>query len=462
MINNQINNQTKILIVDDENPIREILSASIRDEGYQVFTAADGESGLKAMTDFQPDICFLDIWMPGTLDGIDVLRKGREKFPEINFVMMSGHGTIETAVKATKLGAWDFIEKPLSMDKIFINISNLVSMKQEKQDKMALLNKLRKNIAMVGDSTKMMELKKHISQCASSSNPVVITGEMGSGRHLAGQNIHYLSTRASRPFVDIQCKGVPEDLIEGEIFGYEKGAIPGSSSAKKGKIELADGGTLFLDDVNELNLKAQSSLYEYLKTRHFKRVGGSEAIASDVRVIVTTSKNLAELCQQGLFMKDLYEKLSSSQILTPALRQHAEDIPALATHFSDQFARESGFIRKEFSPPAMKALAQYSWPGNVRELRNFLERIYILTPTEFVDVYDLNFAGLSEGDDAGNGNGKTSQMMLHNFRDARAQFEKEYILKKLAENNNNISRTAEVIGLERSYLHRKMKAYNIE
>lgn len=454
------NNQIRILIIDDENPIREILSASIRDEGYQVHTAPDGEQGLKAMADFSPDICFLDIWMPGAMDGLEVLRVARQKFPEIHFVMMSGHGTIETAVKATKLGAWDFIEKPLSMDKIFINISNLISVKQEKQDKQALLNKLRKNIAMIGDSAKMMELKKHIAQCAGTVNPVMITGEIGSGRFLTAQNIHFLSARASRPFVDIQCKSSPDDLIDGEIFGYDKGTIPGLTSVKKGKIELCDGGTLFLDDVCRLNLKSQAALLDYLKSRHFKRVGGVTPVPSDVRIITTTSENLSELVQKGLFLKELYEKISSVQITMPSLREHSDDIPALIMHFSDQFAREGGFIRKEISTSAYKTMISYKWPGNVRELRNFIERLYILSPTEFIDVYDLNFAGLVDSEAAQDN--KSMQMMLHNFRDARAQFEKEYILKKLAENNNNISRTAEVIGLERSYLHRKMKAYQIE
>ena len=457
----QNNQNIKILIIDDEAPIREILSASLRDEGYTVSSAQDGDSGLKAIAEFSPDIVFLDIWMPGTKDGIEVLKIGRAEFPQVDFVMMSGHGTIETAVKATKLGAWDFIEKPLSMDKIFINIANIVSIQQQKIEKQALLNKLRKNIAIIGESAKMIEVKKIIAQTAPTHQAVLLWGENGAGKELAAQNIHYLSERAFKPFVDINCAAVPEDLIEAELFGYEKGAYPGADKTRKGKVELAQGGTLFIDDISELNLKAQELLLKILKEQKFSRMGGQEVLTSDVRIVAATTKNLADMVKAQKFHPELFFKLSTLTLKAPPLREHNDDVPALVKHFSDQFAREGGYLRKDFSKAAIETLHKYPWPGNVRELRNFMERIYILTPGEFVDVHDLHFAGLKSGDEAGT-QASTTDYFMSDFRDARAHFEKEYLLKKLEENNGNISRTAEVIGLERSYLHRKIKSYGIE
>ena len=446
----------KILIIDDELPIREVLSASLRDEGHVVQTAHDADSGLKLMREFQPEIIFLDIWMPGSLDGIEVLTTARKQFPNLEFVMISGHGTIETAVKATKLGAWDFIEKPLSMDKISIVISNIVNYQQEKMEKEALLNKLRKNIAIIGEAAKMVNLKQMIARTAPTQSWVLLQGENGAGKELVAQNIHYLSTRASRPFVELTCSNLADDLVELELFGYEKGALPGADRTHKGKIELAAGGTLFLDDVGDLSLKAQERLLRLLQERKFLRVGGTNAIEIDVRLIAATQKDLLQEIAEGRFREDLYHRINVVTLPVPALRERSEDIPALVSHFCDIVAKEGGFSKKEFSLHAMEAMISHSWPGNVRELRNFIERVYILTPGEFVDVHDLRFAGLPG---AGGGNAASE---LATFREARAQFEKEYLLQKIQENNGNISRTAEVIGLERSYLHRKIKAFGIE
>jgi two-component system nitrogen regulation response regulator NtrX len=451
---------TQILIVDDEAPIREVLSATLRDEGHTVFTASDGESGLKAMRAHHPQIVFLDIWMPGSLDGIEVLTTARKQFPEMEFVMISGHGTIETAVKATKLGAWDFIEKPLSMDKISIIISNIAHYQSERQEKQALLNKLRRSIALLGEAPKMVALKQMIARVAPASSWILLRGEHGSGRELTAQNIHYLSPRASRPFADINSAAIPEDLIETELFGYEKGAFAGADRSQKGKLELAEGGTLFIDDIAELSQKAQEKLVYLMDEKKFQRVGGAEWIASDVRVIAATRKDLEKEIQEGRFSADLYARLNDMTYQVPALREHAEDIPALVEHFSDLAAKEAGFIKKAFSSQAMEEMRQHNWPGNVRELKNFIERVYILTPGEFVDVHDLRFAGLVAS--TTHAGAEESMSNLPTFREARAKFEKEYLLKKIQENNGNISRTAEVIGLERSYLHRKIKAFGIE
>ncbi len=452
--NGQIN---KILIIDDEASIREVLSATLRDEGYTVSVAHDGVSGLAAIRNFSPDIVFLDIWMPGEMDGIQVLNQGRRDFPFVDFVMISGHGTIETAVKATKLGAWDFIEKPLSMDKISIIISNVLNYRQEKEEKALLLNKLRKSIALIGEAPAIMATKQIIAKMAPTQSWILVTGETGVGKALAAENIHYMSGRAGKPFVDINCGAVPEDLLEAEIFGIDKGAMPGVDRVKKGKLDLAQGGTLFLNEVSVLTPEVQHRLVKFYDTKSYYRVGGSEEIHNDIRIVAATTKDIEKMVKEGKFSEDLYYKLNIIPFRIPTLRDRTEDIPVLTSYFSDHMARESGYPKKQFSEQAMQTMLNYEWPGNIRELRNFVERVYILTPGEFVDLHDVRFAGLiNMGDD------KVEMGDMSTFREARAQFEKDYLLKKIAENGGNISKTAEVIGLERSYLHRKIKSYGIE
>jgi two-component system nitrogen regulation response regulator NtrX len=456
----EANKNTKILIIDDEAPIRDVLTASLQDEGFTVSHAHDGEAGLKAIKEIQPDIVFLDIWMPGKYDGIEVLTMARKEFPALEFVMISGHGTIETAVKATKLGAWDFIEKPLSMDKISIVISNILSYQQEKEEKQLLLNKLRKSIALIGEAPAIISTKQIIARVAPTQSWVLVTGENGVGKKLVAQNIHYLSTRASRPFVDINCAGIPEDLLESEFFGIEKGAMPGVDRPKKGKLDFAQGGTLYISEISEMNQSVQAKLLRYLQEKKYSRVGGGELIENDVRVIASSTKDLEKEVKEGRFREDLYYRLNVIPFRIPTLAERPEDIPVLTSYFSDHVAREGGYIKKIFSEKAVEKMVKYNWPGNVRELRNFIERVYILTPSEFVDVHDLRFAGLVDKNESGGGLGPED--LMSTFREARAQFEKEYLLKKINENGGNISKTAEVIGLERSYLHRKIKSYGID
>lgn len=452
---------TKILIIDDEAPIREILSASLRDEGYQVFLASDGESGLQSIREIQPDIVFQDIWMTGKLDGIEVLTIARKEFPHVEFIMISGHGTIETAVKSTKLGAWDFIEKPLSMDKILIGIANILNFQQQKEEKALLLNKLRKSIALIGEAPAMIATKQIIARVAPTNSWVLIQGSPGSGKKLVAENIHYMSGRASRPFVDINCGGIPEDLLEAEIFGIEKGAMPGVERIKKGKLDLAAGGTLFISEISEMNKEVQAKLLAFLDNHQYSRFGSNEKIENDVRVITASSKDLDKEVKEGRFREDLYYKLNVIPFRIPTLKEHGEDIPVLTSYFADHVARESGYPKKAFSEQAMNYMLSYEWPGNVRELKNFIERVYILTPGDFVDLHDLRFAGLIDLNELNDGRAAGNQN-LSTFREARAQFEKEYLIKKIGENSGNISKTAEVIGLERSYLHRKIKIYGIE
>lgn len=450
----------RILVVDDEAPIRQVLSESLGDEGYTVKTARSGEEGLRVIEEMRPQIVLLDIWMPGSIDGIEVLKQARGKYPGTEFIIMSGHGNIETAVKAVKFGAWDFVEKPLSIDRILILINNISFFQSERGEKNALLNRLRRNIAIIGQSQAMVTLKQMIARVASSSSWVLITGENGTGKELVAQNIHYLSPRAGRPFVEVNCAAIPEDLIESELFGYEKGAFTGADKARRGKFDHANGGTLFLDEIADMSLKAQAKVLRILQERRFTRVGGEETIEVDVRVIAATNKTLETEIKEGRFREDLFYRLNVIPCHVPALRERGDDVPSLITHFSEQFAKEGAYRHKVFSESAIARLRAYQWPGNVRELRNFIERIYILTPGEFVDVHDLRFAGLPNP--AGTGNTDQDGDDISNFREARAKFEKEYLLKKIAENKGNISKTAEAIGLERSYLHRKIKGYGID
>lgn len=453
-------NKLKILIIDDEPPIREVLSESLRDDGYEVMTAADGPSGLVVLKSFSPDICFLDIWMP-KMDGIEVLTQAIPLFPNTSFVMISGHGTIETAVKATKIGAWDFIEKPLSLDKVLIAIDHIVKLKGERDEKNALLNKLRTTIALVGESQTMQKIRENVTRFAKNNVPLIIEGEVGSGRELAAQNIHYMSLRASGPISEINCSTLPQDLIEIELFGIEKGVLPGIDKTRRGKIELMNNGTLLIEEIEEMPIVLQDKLAHFINNNGFKRFGSSEELKSDVRIILTTTSDLDSLKSTNKIHSELYNLLDKSTMLMPPLRDRPEDIYSLVFHFSDIAAKQMASLRKTISEQGMKLMLKHSWPGNVRELKNFIERVYILTPSDFVDIHDLKFAGLIEKKSAGT-SPSVDLSDFSTFREARAEFEKDFLIKKIQENGGNISKTAEAIGLERSYLHRKIKAYGIE
>lgn len=452
-----LNHDKRILIVDDEKPIREVLHASLTDESYVVESAENGFEGLEKMATFQPHIVLLDIWMPGDLDGIAVLKKAKEHFPEINFIMMSGHGTIETAVQATKLGAWDFIEKPLSFDKISILIKNILSFQKIQAEKKNLLHKLRENIAIVGSSEESKRIKQLIVKVAPTAHWILVEGDIGTGKELIANNIHYLSPRAGYSFVRLKCGQVPADLMEGELFGYEQGSLIGSQEERVGKLDLAHNGTLFLADIDTLSMVQQEKLYRFLQDGKIQRSGGTKHIELDVRVVAATTKDLAEEVRAGRFHKDLYTRLTLVPFTVTPLRQRPEDIESLVHYFSAKVASSGGFTLKVFTQQAMQLLLDYGWTGNVRELKNFIERVYILTPVDEVDVDDVRFAGLRAGD---SNSGAFTE--VGSFREARAQFEKEYISSKINEFNGNISKTAEAIGLERSYLHRKIKAFDIE
>jgi two-component system nitrogen regulation response regulator NtrX len=453
-------NKLRILIIDDESPIREVLSESLRDDGYEVMVAADGPSGLTVLKTFLPDICFLDIWMP-KMDGLEVLTQAVPLYSNTSFVMISGHGTIETAVKATKIGAWDFIEKPLSLDKVSIAIDHILKLKGERDEKNALLNKLRKTIALVGESQVMQKIRENVTLFAKNSVPLFVEGEIGSGRELAAQNIHYMSLRASGPFSEVNCSTLPQDLIEIELFGIEKGTLPGIDKTRRGKIELINNGTLLIEEIEEMPIVLQEKLSNFIKSQKFNRFGSSESLTSDVRIILNSTMSLESLKANGKIHPELTHLIDKSCMLMPPLRERPEDIYSLVMHFSDIAAKQMAFLRKTISEQGMKLMLKHNWPGNVRELKNFIERVYILTPSDFVDVHDLKFAGLVDKKSASS-TGASDLNDFSTFREARAEFEKDFLIKKIQENGGNISKTAEAIGLERSYLHRKIKAYGIE
>lgn len=453
-----MNDKYKVLVVDDEKAICEILQASLEEEGYSIRVAHDGFAALKEIRGWKPEVVLLDIWMPGEWDGLQVLQKAQEEKTQSQFVMMSGHGTVETAVRAVKGGAWDFIEKPLSIEKILIVLRNLLALQKEQEEKRNLLSHVRKNIAMVGETQVVSELRQLISRVAASSSWILISGENGTGKELVAQNIHFLSSRAGQAFVEINCASILPDLLEAELFGFEKGAVTGADRTRRGKLELAHGGTLFFDEVSALSAEAQEKIMRFLQESSFTRLGGAEKIKADVRVMAATTKDLFKEVQAGRFREDLYYRLNVIPLRVPTLHERAMDIPLLVEHFSDQICKQGGIKKKTFSEQSLRHMQAYVWPGNIRELRNFVERIYILTPSDFVDVHDLKFAGLQIQEEQSLADGSFDL----NFRDARARFEREYLLQKIAENQGNISKTAELIGLERSYLHRKIKSYGIE
>ncbi len=456
----------KVLVIDDESSIRKSLSAILEDEGFDVFLASDGTQGLNLMAQELPDAVLLDIWMPG-MDGLEVLKEAKKKYPDLQFIIMSGHGTIETAVRATKLGAFDFIEKPLSLDKVMIVLNNLLSISRLRTENVQLLNRVKRDITLVGESESMQSLRQMMAKVAPTNSWVLITGENGTGKELVAQNIHYQSARAARAFVEVNCAAIPEDLIESELFGHEKGSFTGATAQKKGKFDLAHGGTLFLDEIADMSLKTQAKILRILQEQRFERVGGNETILVDVRVIAATNKNLEQEIKAGRFREDLFYRLNVIPFRVPALRERSTDVALLAKNFLDGFARESGTRKKLFTPAALHKLSDFEWPGNVRELRNFIERLFILTVGDLIDLPEV-MAMVSGGqgfhDDFDNDDPLISSDTLpsRTLREARAQFEKEFILKKLEENDGNISKTAEAIGVERSHLHRKIKSYGIE
>jgi two-component system nitrogen regulation response regulator NtrX len=402
-----------------------------------------------------PDLVVLDVWMPG-MDGLDTLVQLRNLRPDTPVVMISGHATIETAVKATRLGAYDFIEKPLSLEKTLITVSRGLEHARLARENETLRQRLGEHLEIIGESTAVKHLREQIATAAPTNGRVLIAGENGSGKELVARAIHALSARRERPFVEVNCAAIPEELIESELFGHEKGAFTGAVARRRGRFELADGGTLFLDEIGDMSVKTQAKVLRALEEQAFERVGGRETIKVDVRVIAASNRDLQALIAAGRFREDLYYRLDVIPIEVPPLRDRRDDIPALVDHFIRVFSAENGKRMKRLSPEALAYFLTYDWPGNVRELRNMVERLVIMAPRDVIGVDDLP-APLRPKDAPATG----QEPRDRSLREAREQFERAYILAELRINDWNMTRTAERLGIERSHLYRKIKAYGI-
>jgi two-component system nitrogen regulation response regulator NtrX len=452
----------KILVIDDETSILDSLSGILSDEGFTTVCVDSAEKGLDQLRSEVFDLVLLDIWMPG-MDGIEALKQIKEDYPELQVIMISGHGTIETAVQATKIGAFDFIEKPLSYDKILLAIKNGLRFSRLETENLILRQKANRKPSLTGNSPAINNLKAEIERVAPTDAWVLIRGEHGTGKELVAQTIHRLSERSKKPMVEVNCAAIPEELIESELFGHEKGSFTGAQTSKRGKFDQADGGMLFLDEIGDMSMKTQAKILRILEEQSFERVGGNQTIQVDVRVLAATNKNLEEEIEMGNFRADLFWRLNVVPINIPLLQERVEDIPLLVEYFIEAFTHK-GLERKTFTDAALAVMMRHTWPGNVRELRNFVERIVIMSPEENISDETVK-KYLDQGSAAPESSQDSKSMAPYttqNFKEAKKEFEREYLIVKLRNNNGNISQTAEMLGIERSHLHKKLKALNIE
>jgi two-component system, NtrC family, nitrogen regulation response regulator NtrX len=446
----------EILIVDDEPGVRTALSGVLRDEGYQVDAVESGEACLEHLSRQTYDVVVLDVWLPG-MDGLATLTRMRERQFDAQVVIISGHGSVESAVRAIKMGAFDFVEKPLSLEKTVLVIRNAVRQRHLEAENLALRAKVDAQHTMVGESYAMVKLREQVTMAAPTNGRVLIFGENGTGKELVARNIHALSRRRAGPFVEVNCAAIPEELIESELFGHVRGAFTGAVADRRGKFELAHGGTIFLDEIGDMSLKTQAKVLRVLQEQVMEPVGGSNRIRVDARVLAATNKDLPAEIRTGHFREDLYFRLNVVPIFVPSLRDRPDDIPLLADHFMAMLAREYGRRVKTFDAQAVTAIKAYRWPGNVRELRNLVERLMIMVPGDVITARDLSFLDGALGA-APPADRSLTMMALHEARD---QFERDYILRALAANDGNMSRTAEVLGVERSNLYKKMRGFGI-
>ena len=446
-----------ILVVDDEESICQSLRGILSDEGYEVRSVGSAEEALKAVEDDLPDLVLLDIWLPG-MDGLEALKILKSDYPQVPVIMMSGHGTIETAVKATKLGAFDFIEKPISLEKVVLLVNHALDLVRLEEENKFLKQKVTSAFELIGQSKTILELKEMIRIVAPTNAWILIMGENGTGKELVARSIHYQSKRAKRPFIEVNCAAIPEELIESELFGHEKGSFTGATGKKRGKFELAHEGTLFLDEVADMSLKAQAKILRILQEKKFERVGGNKFIDTDVRVLAATNKDLEKEMEAERFRQDLYYRLNVIPLTIAPLRDRKEDIPILAAQFVKDFCAKEGVEPKAIAPDAIELLMEHSWPGNVRELKNIVERLVIMTQGDTIRADDIPPLSREEQPEEA-----MDTLFMHNsFRKAKMEFEKKFIMRKLQENEGNISKTADSIGLERSNLHRKIKTHSLE
>jgi len=445
----------EILIVDDEPGIRDTLRGVLEDEGFAVEAVASGEACLSAVQKKSFACILLDIWLRKGIDGLETLKRLRESGNDSAVVMISGHGNIETAVKSTKLGAFDFIEKPLSLEKTVVTVKNAVRQRELERSNRQMIDELTEKYAMVGESVAMRALRKQIAIVAPSDGRVLISGESGTGKELVARAIHAQSKRKASPFVEINSAAIPEDLVESELFGHAKGAFSGAMTAKKGKFEIADGATLFLDEIGDMSPRVQAKMLRVLEEQRFEPVGSNNPITVDVRVISATNKRLEDLIENGNFRHDLFYRLNVIPFQIPPLRERLEDVPVLVEHFSQRFSRDYGKKPKVFGEEAIEVLQKHQWFGNVRELKNTIERVVIMSSKTKIAASDLPELGTSDEKPA-------SSFRFPSFKAATDAYHREFILHKLAEFDGNVSRAAEEMGVDRSHLYRRMRNLGIE
>ncbi len=445
----------KILIVDDESNIIKTISAILQDEDHIVYPSKTGAEALDFLRKNDVDLILLDIWLPD-IDGIEVLEKTKQLYPDIAVIMISGHGSIDIAVKATKLGAFDFLEKPPSMERVITSLNNALEHVRLKRENISLLRGSLSEDEMIGASPGIREVREIIDKAAATNARVFITGDNGTGKELVAKAIYRKSLRSAKPFVKVNCAAIPNELIESELFGHERGAFTGAVSRRLGKFELSNSGTVFLDEVCDMSASTQAKVLRVLQEQQFERVGGNETIEVDVRVISATNIDVKQAIDEGRFREDLYYRLNVIPIYVPRLSERTEDIPLLTEYFIEKFAKEHGLGMKQVDESGMDFLMQYAWPGNVRELKNIIERLMIMIPRGLIEEDDIKKH--LESYDYDDGIFKS----ISSLKRAREGFEKEYIVHALRKNSGNITLTAKQLGIERTNLHRKIKQYGIQ
>jgi two-component system nitrogen regulation response regulator NtrX len=446
-------NKNSILIVDDERGIRETLSGVLEDEGFEVEAVESGEDCLKSVGKKNYACILLDVWLEG-IDGLETLQKLGEQGNDSAVVMISGHGNIETAVNATKLGAFDFIEKPLSLERTILTIKNAIKQRELERVNAQLSEQLNKEYEMVGESIAMRALRKQIAIVAPTDGRVLISGESGTGKELVARAIHANSKRKNTPFVEINSAAIPEDLVESELFGHAKGAFSGAIKAKKGKFEIADGGTLFLDEIGDMSPRVQAKMLRVLEEQRFEPVGSNDPVTVDVRVISATNQPLSGLIENGEFRSDLFYRLNVIPFQIPPLRERLEDVPLLLEHFNRKFSIDYGKKPKVFTKEAIEAMQNYNWLGNVRELKNTVERIVIMSSKKKISANDLPIMSDETP--------PSSSYRFPSFKEATEAYQREFIQQKLAEADGNVTKAAEIMGVDRSHLHRRIKSLGIQ
>jgi len=450
-----------ILIVDDEPSILQSLGGLLEDEGFEVLTAINGYEALKIIDVHFPDLVLLDVWMPG-IDGIETLKEIKKDNPSIQVIIITGHGTIETAVKATKLGAFDFIEKPLSIDKVIVAINNALNFQRLEEENKYLRKKTIEKHSINGNSPSIVNLRKQIAAAGATDKWVLITGENGTGKELAARSIHHFSPRSDQPLIDINCAAIPEVLIESELFGHEKGAVNGSAAKKIGKLELANKGTVFLDEIGDMPLKTQATMLRVLQEQQFQRIGSGRVFHLNIRVIAASNKDLKNEIAKGNFREELYYRINVIPIEVPPLRERREDIPLLMDIFLDEFSRESRSTRKRIHQEALDLLIAYSWPGNVRELKNLIERLSIMVDKEEIEVSDIprpyNPGPLPHPEAVR----EADLFSIDGLEKAARAFEREYIRKKYLQSRRDVAKAAKRIGMDSRHLQSALKILGIQ